>query len=116
MCPAAERKLGTAPLQNAVFCVNCETVSNSPHDACKICGSHSLINVSRMIRGTLWNRDHQFSSTRGKYRLELAAKVREIAATDLNLLLGLVSRLAEAAGRIELNRCISNSNLVMRGY
>jgi catechol 2,3-dioxygenase-like lactoylglutathione lyase family enzyme len=38
---------------NAVFCVDCETISNSPHDACTICGSHSLIDLFRMLGGTL---------------------------------------------------------------
>ena len=48
-----ERGLGGVPLLNAVFCADCETISNSPHDACTICGSHSLINLFRMLGGTL---------------------------------------------------------------
>jgi len=48
-----EKHLGTVPLLNAVFCVDCETISNSPHDACAVCGSRSLINLFRIVGGTL---------------------------------------------------------------
>jgi len=48
-----EGALGTVPLLNAAFCVDCETISNSPHDACTVCGSHSLISLCRMLGGTL---------------------------------------------------------------
>jgi len=55
MNAATETKRGAdaVPLLNAVFCVDCETISSSPHDACTICGSHSLINVFRILGGTL---------------------------------------------------------------
>jgi hypothetical protein len=48
-----ENGLSAVPLLNAVFCVDCETITNSPHDACTVCGSHSLINLFRMVGGTL---------------------------------------------------------------
>jgi hypothetical protein len=96
-----ERALVTVPLLNAVFCVNCETISNSPHDACRICGSHSLINLCRVLGGTLWNRKPQSGPSQSKYRLELNARLSEIPATDLNLLFELLSRLAGAGGDVE---------------
>jgi len=40
-------------LQNAVLCAECDVVSDSPHDRCPVCGSRLLLNISRMLGGTL---------------------------------------------------------------
>jgi hypothetical protein len=89
------------PLTNAVFCVNCENVSSSPHDACAICGSHSLISLSRMLGGTLRSQKAQSAGDYAKYSLALSAKVHGIPATDLNLLIELLTRLVEMGGTVE---------------
>jgi hypothetical protein len=47
--------VSAVPLLNAVFCADCETITNSPHEGCAICGSRSLINLFRMVGGTLRN-------------------------------------------------------------
>lgn len=47
------RVLNAVPLQNAVLCAECDVVSDSPHDICLVCGSHSLFNVSRIFGGNL---------------------------------------------------------------
>lgn len=47
------RVLNAVPLQNAVLCAECDVVSDSPHDACLVCGSRSLLNISRMFGGNL---------------------------------------------------------------
>jgi hypothetical protein len=39
-------------LRNAVLCADCEVISDSQHDTCNICGSHALLNLSRIL-GTL---------------------------------------------------------------
>jgi hypothetical protein len=39
-------------LRNAVLCADCEVISDSPHDTCRICGSRSLLNLSCAL-GTL---------------------------------------------------------------
>jgi hypothetical protein len=36
-------------LQQAVLCVDCNTISDSPHDTCSICGSRSLLPLSRVL-------------------------------------------------------------------
>ena len=97
-------RLSAVPLLNAVFCADCETISNSPHDACTICGSHSLINLFRMLQGTAGSPKPQFVGDRGKtakYNLELIAKVHEIPATELSLIIESMTRLAEAGGAVE---------------
>jgi hypothetical protein len=39
-------------LQNEVLCADCEVISDSAHDTCLVCGSHSLLSLSRVL-GTL---------------------------------------------------------------
>jgi len=48
-----DRVLNAVPLQNAVLCAECDVVSDSPHDTCMVCGSHSLFNVARIFGGKL---------------------------------------------------------------
>jgi hypothetical protein len=40
-------------LQEAVLCADCEVISDSPHDFCRVCGSHSLFSLSRVLGGPL---------------------------------------------------------------
>ena len=47
------RFLNAVPLQNAVLCAECDVVSDSPHDVCLVCGSHSLFNIARVFGGKL---------------------------------------------------------------
>jgi hypothetical protein len=88
-----EQEMSVVPLQQAVFCVNCETVSNSPHDACKVCGSRSLVNLFRMLGGTLRGNNHTQELV--KYNLELTVRVHEVSAADLNHAIDALTRLAE---------------------
>jgi len=79
--------LSAVPLLNAVFCADCETISNSPHDACTVCGSPSLINLFRVLGGTLRSQKPQSAeghAKTAKYNLELTVKVHEIPANELN--------------------------------
>jgi hypothetical protein len=47
------RPLNAISLGNAVLCADCDTVSDSPHDECLVCGSRSLFNISRALGGML---------------------------------------------------------------
>jgi hypothetical protein len=48
------KELTFIPLQNAVFCANCELIANQTHDgACAACGSKALMSVSRLLGGTV---------------------------------------------------------------
>jgi len=99
-----EGGLSAVPLLNAVFCVDCETISDSPHDACTICSSHSLISLFRMLGGTLRSQKAQHTGDRAKtakYNLELTAKVHGIPATELNHVIESITQLAEAGGELE---------------
>ena len=39
-------------LRDAVLCADCEVISDSTHETCRVCGSHSLLSLSRVL-GTL---------------------------------------------------------------
>jgi hypothetical protein len=44
--------IDTLPLVNAVLCADCEMISNSRGDSCVVCGSRSLLNLSRILGGS----------------------------------------------------------------
>jgi hypothetical protein len=48
-----KRVLNTVRIGNAVLCAECDVLSDSPHDVCLVCGSHSLFNVARIFGGNL---------------------------------------------------------------
>jgi hypothetical protein len=96
-----EAGLNAVPLLNAVFCVNCENISSSPHDKCRVCGSHSLTSLARVLGGTLRSQKPHPAGYHAKYSVEITAKVQEIPTTDLNLLIELLARLAEVGGAVE---------------
>ena len=87
-----EQEMSVVPLQHAVFCVNCETVSNSPHDVCRVCGSRSLVSLFRML-GTLRGKGQPPELV--KYNLELTVRVNEVSGADLNHAIDALTRLAE---------------------
>ena len=51
-----DRPLNSISLQNAVLCADCDVVSDSPHDRCLVCGSHSLLNMARVLGGMMPSR------------------------------------------------------------
>jgi len=51
--PERGRFLNAIALQNAVLCAECEVVSDSPHDTCRVCASCSLFNIARVFGGNL---------------------------------------------------------------
>lgn len=51
--PSRNRPLNAVALQSAVLCAECDVVSDSPHDVCMVCGSRSLVNISRLLGGNL---------------------------------------------------------------
>ena len=39
------------PVEIAVYCENCETVSNSGSDRCGVCGSEAILRLVRLMDG-----------------------------------------------------------------
>jgi hypothetical protein len=99
-----ESVLNAVPLLNAVFCVDCENISNSPHETCTICGSRSLVSLFRMLGGTLRKQKAHFVQREAKtasYNLEVSAKVHEVPASELNRVVEAISRLTEVGADLE---------------
>jgi hypothetical protein len=49
----SETALNTVPLLNAVLCADCEVISDSSGDVCSVCGSRSLLNLGRVLGGSV---------------------------------------------------------------
>ncbi len=43
----------TIPLNEAVLCVDCEVITASASDTCPVCGSRSLLCLSRVLGGII---------------------------------------------------------------
>lgn len=95
------RLLRAIPLVNAVYCADCDSITESPHDACGVCGSHSVVGVSRMLQRSWQPTAVQLDGKSAKYKLSLTAEVREIPADGLGDISDLITRLAESGGRVE---------------
>ncbi len=48
-----EASLHSVPLIQAVLCADCEMISNSGGESCEVCGSRSLLSVSRILGGSV---------------------------------------------------------------
>ena len=46
-----ETNFVSIPVETAVYCENCETVSNSGRDRCGVCGSEAILSLLHMIDG-----------------------------------------------------------------
>lgn len=104
MAGQPQGELNAVPLLNAVFCVDCENISDSPHEACTICGSRSLVSLFRMLGGTLRRQKAQLTEGHAKtvtYSLQLSAKVHAIPASELNGVIEGISRLTEMGADLE---------------
>jgi len=99
-----DKGVATVPLLSAMFCVDCESISNSAHDVCTVCGSHSLISVFRMLGGTLRSQKAQptaYQRKTAKYNLDITVKVHGVPGDELNHAIESISRLAEVCGDLE---------------
>ena len=45
--------LNSVALVEAVLCADCEIISNSGGETCEVCGSRSLLSVSRVLGGCI---------------------------------------------------------------
>lgn len=46
-----EANFVSIPVESAIYCENCETVSNSGWDRCGVCGSEAILYLIHMIDG-----------------------------------------------------------------
>lgn len=90
-------------MRNAVFCVDCEMVSDSPYEVCMGCGSRSLVSLCRLLGGSLLGQGTKSATNTKciKYNLEVTVKVFEVAANDLNRVIGSITQIAHTGGNVQ---------------
>jgi hypothetical protein len=78
---------GGLPLWNAVFCLDCEVISNSPGDECPVCNGLSVVNLARILGGSLFvHRGHGDESQEGKsglFDMTITVELQQMHANDL---------------------------------
>jgi hypothetical protein len=85
------------PLWNAVFCMDCETISNTRFDECPSCKGHSLVSLARMLGGSLIGQDGHGSESKSSYfDITITVQLLELRAEDLN---GTLERLSSLISR-----------------
>lgn len=74
------------PLWNAVFCMDCEMISNTRFDECPSCKGHSLVSLARMLGGSLIGQDGHRSgvSKSSCFDITITVQLLELRAEDLN--------------------------------
>ena len=88
MCARTTNHLdaGALPLWNAVFCLDCEVISNSRGDECPACKSRSLVSLARMLGGSLLaHRAQTFQECEGGlFDITITVELQEMRAKDLS--------------------------------
>lgn len=46
-----EAQFVSIPVEMAIYCENCETVSNSSRDRCGVCGSEAILSLVLILNG-----------------------------------------------------------------
>jgi hypothetical protein len=78
--------LDVVPLCYAVFCLDCEAISNTPRDECPSCKGHSLVSLARMLGGSILG---QSPSRLGQcaslsFDITITVGLQQMHAEDLN--------------------------------
>jgi hypothetical protein len=79
--------VAAVPLQGAALCVDCESISNSRSHECPVCGSPSLINIARMLGGTLLPHEPNYTLKDDNVLLfdaEITIGLKQMESKDLN--------------------------------
>jgi len=90
-----ESEPDVVPLCYAVFCLDCESISNTPRDECPSCKSHSLVSLARMLGGSILdqpsNRLGQCASL--SFDITITVGLQQMHAEDLNTALERLSNM-----------------------
>ena len=88
---------GGLPLWNAVFCLDCEVISNTRSDECPVCSGRSLVSLARILGGSLFaHREHQSQECEhALFDIRITVELQQMDAKDLTTTL---ERLSTAIG------------------
>jgi hypothetical protein len=86
--------IGTRPEQqflalgNAVFCLDCEVISNGQGDECPACRSRSLVNLARMLGGSLLSQKLNVQNGEvALFDIKVTIELLQMRAKDFNTML-----------------------------
>jgi hypothetical protein len=81
------------PLLDAVFCLDCEVISNSQGEECPVCKGRSLVNLARMLGGSLFAHRAQQSHERAGtlFDITITVELQKMDAEDLTAMLEKIS-------------------------
>lgn len=78
-----EREAEVVPLSSAVFCLDCEVISQSRTDECPACHSRSLLSLGRILGGSLHDRKPRESEC-GSLDITLRVSVQRTHVNEVN--------------------------------
>jgi hypothetical protein len=67
-----------------VFCLDCEVISNSRGDECTACHGHSLVNLGRILGGSLRDQQSPGEAQSGFFDITLTVSIQQMQANDVN--------------------------------
>ena len=82
--PRNQREREVLPLSNAVFCLDCESISNSRTDECSACKSRSVVSLARMLGGSLLVHRAQQESESALFDVTINVELQHMPARDLS--------------------------------
>jgi len=73
-------------LSNAVFCLDCEIINNSRSDDCPSCRGRSLVNLARMLGGSLaaYRAQQSPEGESVSFDVTITVELRQMYAKDLS--------------------------------
>jgi hypothetical protein len=87
MLDATKKRIDTGglPLWNAVFCLDCEVISNSRSDECPVCNGRSLVSLARILGGSLFAHRQQQSqeSENALFDITVTVELQQMDPKDL---------------------------------
>jgi len=76
--------VGGLPLWNAVFCLDCEVISNSRGDECPVCKGRSLVSLARVLGGSLFaHREQQSQECVHGFDITITVELQQMDAKDV---------------------------------
>jgi hypothetical protein len=90
-----ESELDVVPLCHAVFCLDCESISNTPRDECPSCKGHSLVSLARMLGGSILGQQSRGLKQCASLSFDITITVglQQMHAEDLNTALERLSNM-----------------------
>jgi len=113
---------GGLPVWNAVFCLDCELISNSPGGECPICSGRSLVSLARILGDSLFaHQEHEFQQRGdGLFDITITVELQQTRAKDLTTTLERLTsvigpKLAREQARFHINVKPSADRLKLQG-